>query len=184
MEMAKRTFCKHCNRVHGEWEPHVWAGDAYDAALPPRGHEEDLPREAVIGGPEGESFEESAARRCRWCGSLKPERAIFCSDRCKQAAYRLRSHYAAVWQARSNSPPLLQKRFRIFERDGWRCVYCGRGVADGTRLQIDHVRPQALDGSEEIGNLVTACVECNQGKRDLVLLSYPATIRQAHRANP
>lgn len=48
----------------------------------------------------------------------------------------------------------------IFERDGWRCVYCG---AD-TDETIDHVVPRALGGATSWGNCVTACRPCNQRK--------------------
>jgi 5-methylcytosine-specific restriction endonuclease McrA len=52
------------------------------------------------------------------------------------------------------------KRQRIFERDDYRCVYCGEQFApDG--LTIDHVQPRVRGGDRSDGNLVTACNACN-----------------------
>ena len=55
------------------------------------------------------------------------------------------------------------KRDEIFERDGWRCVYCGaRGAA--AALTVDHVQPQVRGGDDSDGNVVTACASCNLRK--------------------
>lgn len=54
-------------------------------------------------------------------------------------------------------------RSQVFERDGWRCVYCG----SGENLHCDHVIPASRGGSSEIGNLATACRPCNLSKHDL-----------------
>lgn len=56
-------------------------------------------------------------------------------------------------------------RIAILERDGYRCVYCGRTSAD-VELQVDHVTPRATGGSDDATNLVAACFDCNNGKRD------------------
>lgn len=55
-------------------------------------------------------------------------------------------------------------RIRVFERDGYRCVYCG-ATAQTATLEIDHVIPLAHGGSSDSTNLVTACRDCNNGKR-------------------
>jgi 5-methylcytosine-specific restriction endonuclease McrA len=52
------------------------------------------------------------------------------------------------------------KRNGIFERDGFRCVYCGgQFIAD--ELTLDHVQPRTRGGDSSEGNLVTACRACN-----------------------
>lgn len=63
---------------------------------------------------------------------------------------------------RSSIPPGL--RFKVFNRDNFRCVYCGRGPSDGVKLQVDHVQPVSKGGTNDLLNLVTACSECNLGK--------------------
>lgn len=54
-------------------------------------------------------------------------------------------------------------RYAVLERDHHTCRYCGASAPD-VRLQIDHVVPVALGGSDEPKNLVTSCEACNSGK--------------------
>lgn len=52
-------------------------------------------------------------------------------------------------------------RFEVLRRDNYTCRYC-RSTAN--ELTIDHVTPVALGGTDEPGNLVAACRDCNAGK--------------------
>lgn len=54
-------------------------------------------------------------------------------------------------------------RFEVFKRDGFACVYCGAKPPEVV-LHVDHVRPVAEGGTNEIDNLLTACAGCNSGK--------------------
>jgi 5-methylcytosine-specific restriction endonuclease McrA len=54
-------------------------------------------------------------------------------------------------------------RWRILERDGRRCVVCGRGAPE-VKLEVDHVRPVAAGGGDEEGNLRALCWDCNRGR--------------------
>jgi hypothetical protein len=54
-------------------------------------------------------------------------------------------------------------RFEVFKRDSFACVYCGQS-APTVILQIDHLRPVAIGGGNDILNLATACADCNSGK--------------------
>ncbi|MCL5099991.1 MAG: HNH endonuclease [Candidatus Marsarchaeota archaeon] len=54
-------------------------------------------------------------------------------------------------------------RFDVFRRDNFTCQYCGRKPPE-VELEVDHVIPRALGGSNDISNLKTACRECNRGK--------------------
>jgi hypothetical protein len=54
-------------------------------------------------------------------------------------------------------------RFEILRRDNHACRYCGATAPD-VKLTVDHVVPEALGGSNEPSNLVTACADCNNGK--------------------
>ena len=38
----------------------------------------------------------------------------------------------------------------IFERDGFKCVACGRGEKDGVRLAADHIKPRSELGTNDI----------------------------------
>ncbi|HKO17092.1 MAG TPA: HNH endonuclease signature motif containing protein [Gemmatimonadaceae bacterium] len=63
------------------------------------------------------------------------------------------------------------KRRRIFERDGYRCVYCGSRFP-AEELTIDHVQPRVRGGDRSDGNLVTACEACNTLKGDRRLSDF------------
>jgi 5-methylcytosine-specific restriction endonuclease McrA len=54
----------------------------------------------------------------------------------------------------------------VLQRDGFRCRYCDRSASDTSpvKLHIDHRKPVALGGTNDRGNLVTACSACNLGK--------------------
>jgi hypothetical protein len=59
-------------------------------------------------------------------------------------------------------------RFSIFARDGFTCRYCGR-QSDEIAMVLDHVIPVSKGGTSDENNLVTSCVECNQGKADVLI---------------
>ena len=52
---------------------------------------------------------------------------------------------------------------REFLLEKWNrtCAYCG---AKDTRLEIEHIQPKSLGGSNRVSNLCLACVPCNQKK--------------------
>jgi len=76
-----------------------------------------------------------------------------------------------------------KRRFRIFERDSFRCVYCGRSAVDGLTISVsfheDHVFPKSLGGADIDENLVTCCADCNLGKKQKVLSVYPPAMPHA-----
>lgn len=55
-------------------------------------------------------------------------------------------------------------RWRVLERDSFTCRYCGRSAPDVV-LEVDHVEARSAGGSSDESNLVTACFDCNQGKK-------------------
>lgn len=56
-------------------------------------------------------------------------------------------------------------RFRILARDKFTCRYCGLST-DSSKLHVDHIHPVSKGGADNDTNLVTACADCNMGKRD------------------
>lgn len=54
-------------------------------------------------------------------------------------------------------------RFEVFKRDKFTCQYCGRSAPDVT-LEVDHIKPVAKGGKNELLNLITSCMDCNRGK--------------------
>lgn len=65
-------------------------------------------------------------------------------------------------------------RWRIFERDGYHCVYCGAHASE-TKLHVDHRHPRSKGGTDHHLNLVTACAACNQSKSNRVPQWEPCT---------
>lgn len=60
--------------------------------------------------------------------------------------------------------PIPKKiRFEVFKRDRFTCQYCGRMSPD-VILEVDHIKPVAEGGEDEILNLITSCRDCNRGK--------------------
>ena len=59
-----------------------------------------------------------------------------------------------------------QDKEAIFERDGHRCVVCGRGPRDGVALAADHIKPKDRGGTNTIENGQTLCYEHNLRKRN------------------
>lgn len=57
----------------------------------------------------------------------------------------------------------LGTRFAILKRDRFTCVYCGAHPPD-VQIEVDHFFPASRGGTDDIGNLVTSCIECNRGK--------------------
>ena len=52
-------------------------------------------------------------------------------------------------------------RRNLFQRDGYRCQYCG---CSGQALSVDHVLPRSRGGSDSWDNVTTACLPCNVRK--------------------
>lgn len=55
---------------------------------------------------------------------------------------------------------------QIFKRDGYKCVICGRGIADGVEIQADHIKPKDFGGKAEIENGQTLCAQHNFQKKN------------------
>ena len=73
------------------------------------------------------------------------------------------------------------KRNGIFERDEFRCVYCGEQFPV-EELTLDHVQPRVRGGDRSGGNLVTACKACNtlKGHRRLSAFLHESTSSREH----
>lgn len=54
-------------------------------------------------------------------------------------------------------------RSNIYERDGYRCSYCGERKPT-SQLNYDHVVPRSRGGKTVWENIVTSCIRCNLRK--------------------
>ena len=59
------------------------------------------------------------------------------------------------------------QRKAILERDGFKCVVCGKGVKDGVDLHVDHIKPKDFGGEATIENGQTLCAQHNFIKKNL-----------------
>jgi HNH endonuclease len=63
----------------------------------------------------------------------------------------------------------LQKRWKVFNRDNFKCVSCGRSPAKdpNVELHVDHIKPWSKGGETVLENLQTLCATCNLGKSNI-----------------
>lgn len=54
-------------------------------------------------------------------------------------------------------------RAGVFDRDGWRCTYCGDEITSATAT-LDHIVPVSKGGADDAENLAAACLICNSIK--------------------
>lgn len=81
--------------------------------------------------------------------------------------YKCAQNYYKHVVNKRNVPNSL--RISVFERDKFKCVYCGLGAKDGAVLNVDHIIPVSKGGSNESTNLQTLCRACNNGKADRIM---------------
>lgn len=62
--------------------------------------------------------------------------------------------------------PSIGLRFKVLQRDRFRCQLCGRSPAGelGCTLHVDHIVPVSKGGRTTFENLRALCAECNVGK--------------------
>ena len=65
--------------------------------------------------------------------------------------------------AREYEAPLTNRA--LFARDGHLCLYCGNAFSP-RQLTRDHIVPISRGGADRWSNVVSACRECNQRKRN------------------
>ena len=68
-------------------------------------------------------------------------------------------------------------RFEVFKRDSFTCQYCGASAPD-VILHVDHIKPLAEGGTDDIFNLITACSSCNLGKGKTELSDHSMLAKQ------
>lgn len=66
--------------------------------------------------------------------------------------------------------PSLRLRWRVLQRDNFKCCGCGSSpaIALGVELHVDHVFPWDKGGETVLENLQTLCSKCNLGKSNLL----------------
>lgn len=107
--------------------------------------------------------------KCCICRKLitDKKRTVHCSVLC-HLKHRSQKALNREHETGNNKRRRLKLRFDILMRDHFTCQYCGRKAPD-VILQIDHKYPIARGGKNEMKNYITACSDCNIGKRDIIL---------------
>ncbi|GCL38390.1 MAG: HNH endonuclease [Sphaerospermopsis kisseleviana] len=62
-------------------------------------------------------------------------------------------------------PP--EVRQYVYQRDKYQCQSCGKTSLE-TNLSIDHIIPLSRGGKNDISNLQTLCLTCNQNKTNKI----------------
>ncbi|MDE2118063.1 MAG: HNH endonuclease, partial [Betaproteobacteria bacterium] len=64
-----------------------------------------------------------------------------------------------------------ENRYKVFERDGYKCHYCGKQL---TRFSatLDHIQPVSKGGDNSFENLVTACLHCNAERGNKPVMDF------------
>lgn len=70
--------------------------------------------------------------------------------------------------------PVSRRRREVFERTGGRCFYCCRPLTLTGPWEVEHQRPRAIGGTDDLLNLVAACVPCNRSKSDSTAIEFIA----------
>lgn len=82
---------------------------------------------------------------------------------------------------RARRPIPVATRRAVLARDGHACLYCGRRRSAAVSLQLDHLYPYSLGGTDDAENLVAACAPCNLAKGVTVFRSERDLARFARR---
>lgn len=81
----------------------------------------------------------------------------------KKGVYRFDPEFVQERKLEDFTPE--QKQI-ILKRDGYRCVICGKGKAEGVDLQVDHIKPKDKGGKAIIENGQTLCAMHNFRKKN------------------
>lgn len=77
--------------------------------------------------------------------------------------YRYDPNFVKKRELEDFTPTLKEK---IFKRDCYRCVICGRGKKEGVELHADHIKPKDFGGKATFENGQTLCGQHNFLKKN------------------
>ena len=69
------------------------------------------------------------------------------------------------------------ERAEVYAKCGGHCAYCGAEIPIGA-MQVDHVRPLALGGADEMDNYFPACRSCNHYKSTMGLNGFRDSVER------
>jgi len=99
-------------------------------------------------------------KTCPNCGTsfptTKPKKQTYCKPGCREEARQKRQDEVTA-RVKAEKRTYLGERFAALERDGFKCVYCGKSKEQGAVLDV-------IEDQEE---LKTICLECKIGREFL-----------------
>lgn len=102
----------------------------------------------------------AVTKTCPNCGTAfstaMPKKQTYCKPECREEARQKRQDEVTS-RVRAEKQTYLGERFAAFERDGFKCVFCGKSKEQGA----------VLDVVEDEGELKTACLNCKAGREFL-----------------
>lgn len=87
------------------------------------------------------------------------------------------------WQYQKSNRLDENIRKAVILRDGCKCMECGKS---NCRLEVHHIKPRRLKGSNTLGNLITLCTKCHQkteGVEELYMDRYFALLNSSDNKN-
>mgnify|MGYP001236178360 CR=1 FL=1 len=90
---------------------------------------------------------------------LLPEEIPVCASAIQESAQES-SSLAPDVEKEADFYNVAENRLRVFERDAYKCRYCGKQLTRFTAT-LDHLQPVSEGGDNSFDNLATACLLCN-----------------------
>lgn len=87
------------------------------------------------------------------------------------------------WQYQKSNRLDENIRKAVILRDGCKCMECGKS---NCKLEVHHIKPRRLKGSNTLGNLITLCTKCHQkteGKEELYMDRYFSMLNSSDNKN-
>lgn len=87
------------------------------------------------------------------------------------------------WQYQKSNRLDENIRKAVILRDGCKCMECGKSNCS---LEVHHIKPRRLNGSNTLGNLITLCEKCHQkteGREELFMNQYFSLLNSSDNKN-
>ena len=87
------------------------------------------------------------------------------------------------WQYQKSNRLDENIRKAVILRDGCKCMECGKS---NCKLEVHHIKPRRLKGSNTLGNLITLCTKCHQkteGVEELYMDRYFGLLNSSDNKN-
>lgn len=87
------------------------------------------------------------------------------------------------WQYQKSNRLDENIRKAVILRDECKCMECGKS---NCRLEVHHIRPRRLNGSNTLSNLITLCEKCHQkteGREELFMDKYFSLLKSSDNKN-